>query len=50
LGPAAGVPLPSTTVALWIRSRWTRRPLVGAGACAKATAAVKKTTSERSII
>jgi len=37
LGPLAGVPLPSMTVALWMMRRWTRRPLTGA--CAAAVAA-----------
>jgi hypothetical protein len=30
LGPLAGVPLPSTTIALWMTRRRTRFPLVGA--------------------
>src|ERR1035437_980279 len=35
LGPLAGVPLPSTTMALWISRRRTRLPLAGAWAAAE---------------
>src|ERR1017187_5657948 len=40
LGPLAGVPLPSTTMALWISRRRTRLPL--AGACGGAWAAAEQ--------
>src|ERR1017187_3685652 len=40
LGPLAGVPLPSTTMALWISRRRTRLPL--AGACGAAWAAAEQ--------
>ena len=46
LGPLAGVPLPSTTMALWISRRRTRLPLTGA--CAMAEQAKESTARKTS--
>jgi hypothetical protein len=46
LGPLAGVPLPSITMALWINRRRTRFPFCGAWAAANPASKKKAAQTE----